>query len=98
VADTLSDRVTRLEVMMENLGKQIGRELEVASSIHVSIDKSVSALTTIVGKQDAQIQKVDQRLDRIEVVIARAAGAVAVVVLLANILVPQILKALGLAP
>jgi hypothetical protein len=98
MTDTISDRVTRLEVLMDGLGRQLSRELEVSGQIHISIDKSIVALTTIVSKQDDRIDAVDGRLDRIEIAIARGLGAVAVIVLLANILIPQILKALGLAP
>src|SRR3989304_4580800 len=35
--DSLADRVTRLEVLMESLGHQIARELDLASKIHTDL-------------------------------------------------------------
>ena len=80
--DSLADRVTRLEVLMESLGKQISRELDVASKIH-------SDLATLIEHHDT-------RLDSIEKTMARALGVVAVLVLLANILAPLIQRFLGI--
>ena len=80
--DNLGDRVTRLEVLMESLGHQIARELDLASKIH-------SDLATLIEHHDT-------RLDSIEKTMARALGVVAVLVLLANILAPLIQRFLGI--
>ena len=76
----LTERVTRLEVMMENLGRQIGRELEVASNIHASVDRSLAVLTELAEKHD-------QRITSLEKVFWKASGAVAVALLLVTLLV-----------
>ena len=78
----MADRVTRLEVLMESLGHQIARELDLASKIHTD-------LATLIERHDA-------RLDSIEKTMARALGVVAVLVLLANILAPVIRQFLGI--
>jgi len=80
--DSLADRVTRLEVLMESLGHQIARELDLASKIHTD-------LATLIERHDT-------RLDSIEKTMARALGVVAVLVILANILSPVIQRFLGI--
>lgn len=87
--DDLSDRVTRLEVLMENLGTQISRELEIAGKVHESIDNAVGKLSDIVERQD-------RRLGKIDTTIAKALGAVAVLVLLGNLFAPLIRQVIGL--
>ena len=82
VPDSLADRVTRLEVLMEGLGKQISREIDLASKIHTD-------LATLIDRHDT-------RLDSIEKTMARALGVVAVLVLLINILAPLIQRFLGI--
>src|SRR3990170_4231742 len=82
VPDSLADRVTRLEVLMESLGHQIARELDLASKIHTD-------LATLIERHDT-------RLDSIEKTMARALGVVAVLVILANILSPVIQRFLGI--
>ena len=77
----LSERVTRLEVMMENLGRQIGRELEVASNIHASVDRSLAVLTELAEKHY-------QRITSLEKVFWKASGAVAVALLLVTLVAP----------
>jgi hypothetical protein len=87
--ETLDRRVTRLEVLFENLGKQIGRELEVAGKVHESIDVSVTKLTEIVDRQD-------KRLDGIELRIAVAVGAIGLLVFLSQIFAPLLRQLFGL--
>ena len=77
----LSERVTRLETLMEALGRQIGRELEVSSNIHASVDRSLAVLTEIAEKQD-------QRITSLERVFWKASGAVAVALLLVTLVAP----------
>ena len=86
---TLEERVTRLEVMMEALGRQVTRELEVANGIHQSMHENVTRLTELVEKQD-------NRVDKIERNIAWAIGAVAVLAVLINVLAPAIQDAMGI--
>jgi hypothetical protein len=87
--ESLSDRVTRLETLFEGLGGQISRELEVAGKIHEATERSISALTAIVDHQD-------KRLDKIELRIAWAMGAVAVIVVVVDVLAPLLRQTLGL--
>lgn len=88
-AETLSDRVTRLEVLMEDLARQLSRELEVAADLHRSMDKAVATLTTIVERQDGRLTSVERS-------IAKALGAVAIIVLLVTLFGPYIRRALNL--
>jgi len=89
MSETLGDRVTRLEVLFENLGKQIGRELEVASGVHASIDAAVEKLTVIVGDQQKRIAGIELRL-------AWVAGAIGVAIFLSTLLAPVLRGLLGL--
>lgn len=72
---------------MENLGHQIGRELEVAQAIHASMDRSVGKLTTIVEHQT-------DRLDTLDRTVARGLGALAVILVLTNLLLPVLTRLL----
>ena len=87
--EPLADRVTRLEVLFENLGNQIRRELEIASDIHTELGSSVTKLTSIVEKLDARQDKTDLR-------IAYALGAVAVIVMLFQLFAPALRNLFGL--
>ena len=89
--ERLSDRVTRLEVMFEDLGRQIGRELEVASSVHQSLDTAVNKLTAIVAAQEQRIGKTELRL-------AWITGAGAVLIFLSQVFAPTIRALLGVTP
>ena len=90
-SSSLSDRVTRLETLFESLGGQISRELEVASRIHDATERSISALTEIVDRQD-------KRIGRIELRFAWAMGVVAAAVGVSQVFAPAIRAALGLPP
>lgn len=83
--------MTRLEVLFENLGRQIGRELEVAGKVHSSMDESVTKLTAIVDRQD-------DRLDALERSQSRAIGAIAVIIVVTNLVAPVLLRMAGLVP
>jgi len=86
---SLSERMARTEAVLERLLVQNQRELEINTDIH-------KQLTTLLDRQSTQIEEVDERIDRIEITVAKAFGALAVVVFLANLLAPSISKALGL--
>jgi len=83
--------VTRLEVMMEALGHQLTRELEVASGIHQSMHENVTRLTDLVERQDVRVDKIERN-------IAWAIGAVAVIAVLVNVLAPAIQDIMGIHP
>lgn len=85
---SLQERVARLEAGMENLTRQISREIVVAGNIHDATERSIARLTDIVERQDA-------RQDRIERILARILGGLAVVIVLANFLAPVVLRWLG---
>ena len=85
----LGERVTRLEVLVEELVKQISRELAVASEIHAGIERSVAQLTAIIQRQD-------ERLNRIDTTIAKALGAVAVLLIVFQLVAPALRNIFGL--
>ena len=80
--DSLAERVTRLEALMEALGKQISRELDLASKIH-------SDLAVLIARHDT-------RLDSIEKTMARVLAVAAVLVILINIFAPGIRQFFGI--
>lgn len=85
----LEERVARLEVMMDAVNHQLGRELAVSRDIHASIERSIDRMTELVEKQD-------RRLDILERNIAWAIGAFAVVIFIVNLVAPAIRIAIGL--
>lgn len=87
--ESLNDRVTRLEVLFENLGIQIKRELEIASNIHADLGTSIQKLTELGEKFDARQDKTDLR-------IAYALGAVATIVVLFQFFAPVLRSLFGL--
>lgn len=89
MAPTLGDRVTRLEALFENLGKQISRELEIAHDIHDKTEKSLAALTIIVSGHEKRFNAIDHNF-------ARLFAGIAVVVAVISLLAPLVLRSLGL--
>lgn len=87
--ETLSNRITRLETMMEALAHQMTRDLEMSNKVNQNIEKSIEKMSEILASHD-------QRLDKFDVLIAKAVGAIAVFVMIANLLAPWFQKLLGI--
>jgi hypothetical protein len=68
------ERMARLESELTSLRRQVRRELKLSRSVHRSLRES--------------IDRVDTRLDKIELLLARGLGIVAVLVILASLLGP----------
>jgi hypothetical protein len=86
---SLEDRMTRLEVMMESLARQLSRELEINGQVNQAMAKAIERLTSITEAQD-------KRLYSLERSIAWALGAIAVLLFLANIFSPWIRSILSI--
>lgn len=84
-AEIVRERIARLETAQIDLTRQVGRELEIAAGIHASIDRSIAKLSELA-------EKVDTRQDRIERTVARLLGALAVLVVFANIVGPILVE------
>lgn len=84
-SDDIPGRLARLEARLEAHDSRISREVEYAGAARVQLGVAIERLTTIVEHQE-------DRVDRIELTIARGIGILAVLVLLANIIGPFIVQ------
>lgn len=87
--ETLGERVTRLEVLMESFTNQISRELEIASAIHQAMNRTAESLAILVSTQDKRIGSLERSL-------AKVLGAATILYLIVNLFAPVIRKALNL--
>ncbi len=87
--NSIEARITRLETLFENLGKQISRELEIGTKVHQDLTESIAKLTTVMAR-------LDERQDKTDLKLAYALGAVAVIVMLFNLFAPVLRNLLSL--
>lgn len=76
---TLPERVARLERAAEAADARLERELAVADSIHTGITAAITTLTAIVDRHDGRLRGVELNL-------ARAMGAGALVAVLLSVI------------
>lgn len=85
---TLVERIARLEVAMTAQAGRADRELVIAAQVHADLSISIAKLTRIVDRMDERIDKLERQVNRV-------LGAIGLLVVLANFLAPIVLRLLG---